>query len=326
MSTDAPQPSDALVFFGATGDLAYKQIFPSLLRPGARRRPERAHRRRRQGRLGPGPAEGTREGQPGASRPDRSATDGKAAVACCATSMATTPIRRPSRKLHKRTRRRRSGRCTIWRCRPACSAPWPRRWRSRAPPHDARLVIEKPFGHNRATAQAAERRAAKVLPRGEHLPHRPLSWARSRCRTCSTRASPTRCSSRSGTATTSRSIQITMAEDFGVQDRGRFYDETGAIRDVLQNHLLQVLAQLTMDPPTGEEHEAHARPEGRAAEGGAPARSRPCGARPVRRLSQRARRARRLDRRDLRRGQAVHRKLAVGGRADLHPRRQDACR
>ena len=52
------------------------------------------------------------------------------------------------------------------------------------------------------------------------------------------------------------SIQITMAEDFGVQDRGRFYDETGAMRDVLQNHLLQVLAQLTMDPPTGEEHEA----------------------------------------------------------------------
>ena len=52
------------------------------------------------------------------------------------------------------------------------------------------------------------------------------------------------------------SIQITMAENFGVQDRGRFYDETGAIRDVVQNHMLQVLAQLTMDPPTGEEHEA----------------------------------------------------------------------
>ena len=47
-----------------------------------------------------------------------------------------------------------------------------------------------------------------------------------------------------------------MAEDFGVQDRGRFYDETGALRDVVQNHMLQVLANLTMDPPTGEEHEA----------------------------------------------------------------------
>lgn len=53
-----------------------------------------------------------------------------------------------------------------------------------------------------------------------------------------------------------RSIQITMAENFGVQDRGRFYDETGAIRDVIQNHMLQVLATLTMDPPTGQQHEA----------------------------------------------------------------------
>jgi len=53
-----------------------------------------------------------------------------------------------------------------------------------------------------------------------------------------------------------RSIQITMAENFGVQDRGRFYDETGAIRDVIQNHMLQVLASLTMNPPTGQEHEA----------------------------------------------------------------------
>jgi glucose-6-phosphate 1-dehydrogenase len=41
-----------------------------------------------------------------------------------------------------------------------------------------------------------------------------------------------------------------------VEDRGRFYDETGAIRDVLQNHMLQVLANLMMDPPTGEEHDA----------------------------------------------------------------------
>ncbi len=53
-----------------------------------------------------------------------------------------------------------------------------------------------------------------------------------------------------------RGIQITMAENFGVQDRGRFYDETGAIRDVIQNHMLQVLASLTMDPPTGQAHEA----------------------------------------------------------------------
>ena len=46
-------------------------------------------------------------------------------------------------------------------------------------------------------------------------------------------------------------IQITMAEDFGVDDRGRFYDAVGALRDVVQNHLLQVLALVSMDPPVG---------------------------------------------------------------------------
>jgi glucose-6-phosphate 1-dehydrogenase len=48
-----------------------------------------------------------------------------------------------------------------------------------------------------------------------------------------------------------RSIQITMAEAFDVADRGRFYDRTGAIRDVLQNHMLQVLATVLAEPPTG---------------------------------------------------------------------------
>jgi glucose-6-phosphate 1-dehydrogenase len=46
-------------------------------------------------------------------------------------------------------------------------------------------------------------------------------------------------------------VQITMAEDFGVEDRGHFYDPVGALRDVVQNHLLQVLALLAMEPPSG---------------------------------------------------------------------------
>ena len=47
------------------------------------------------------------------------------------------------------------------------------------------------------------------------------------------------------------SIQITLAEDFGVEGRGSFYDRVGAIRDVVQNHLLQVLALAAMEPPSG---------------------------------------------------------------------------
>jgi glucose-6-phosphate 1-dehydrogenase len=52
------------------------------------------------------------------------------------------------------------------------------------------------------------------------------------------------------------SVQITMAESFGVQGRGAFYEEAGAIRDVVQNHLLQVLALLTMEPPAGIDAES----------------------------------------------------------------------
>jgi glucose-6-phosphate 1-dehydrogenase len=52
------------------------------------------------------------------------------------------------------------------------------------------------------------------------------------------------------------SVQVTMAEDFGVEGRGAFYDSVGAIRDVLENHLLQVLALLAMEPPSGDSHEA----------------------------------------------------------------------
>ena len=50
-----------------------------------------------------------------------------------------------------------------------------------------------------------------------------------------------------------RDIQITMAENFGVQGRGAFYEEVGAIRDVVQNHLLQVISLLAMDPPVGHD-------------------------------------------------------------------------
>jgi glucose-6-phosphate 1-dehydrogenase len=52
------------------------------------------------------------------------------------------------------------------------------------------------------------------------------------------------------------SVQITMAEDFGVQGRGAFYDATGAIRDVVQNHLFQVLSNLAMEPPARMDSES----------------------------------------------------------------------
>lgn len=53
-----------------------------------------------------------------------------------------------------------------------------------------------------------------------------------------------------------KSVQITMAENFGVQGRGAFYEEAGAIRDVVQNHLMQVVGFLAMEPPAATYHEA----------------------------------------------------------------------
>jgi glucose-6-phosphate 1-dehydrogenase len=120
---------------------------------------------------------------------------------------------------------------------------------------NARLVVEKPFGHNRATARELSRVLHQSFPeenifRIDHYlgkePVQNILYTRF--------ANPI--FEPIWNRTHVRSIQITMAEEFGVQDRGKFYDETGAIRDVVQNHMLQVLANLTMDPPTGEDHEA----------------------------------------------------------------------
>lgn len=120
---------------------------------------------------------------------------------------------------------------------------------------NARLVVEKPFGHDLDSARELNRILHQYFPeqrifRIDHYlgkePVQNILYTRF--------ANPI--FEPIWNRTFIRNIQITMAEKFGVQDRGHFYDETGAIRDVVQNHMLQVLANLTMDPPTGEDHEA----------------------------------------------------------------------
>ena len=75
------------------------------------------------------------------------------------------------------------------------------------------------------------------------------TWARRRSRTSWRCASPTRCSSRSGTGHYVDHVQITMAEDIGIGGRAGYYDGIGAARDVIQNHLLQLLALTAMEEP-----------------------------------------------------------------------------
>ena len=121
--------------------------------------------------------------------------------------------------------------------------------------NDARIIVEKPFGHDLASAAELNKMLLSVFDessifRIDHfLGKRPVDnmvafrfantfveafWNRHYI----------------------ESVQITMAENFGVQGRGAFYDVTGTIRDVVQNHLFQVLSNLAMEPPVRTDSES----------------------------------------------------------------------
>src|SRR6202522_3161264 len=120
---------------------------------------------------------------------------------------------------------------------------------------NASVVVEKPFGRDLASAQSLNQILQKYFPeerifRIDHFLGKEPVQNILYTRFANPMFEPI-CN-----RNYVRSIQITMAEKFGVEDRGKFYDEAGTVRDVVQNHLLQVLANLAMDPPTGEAHDA----------------------------------------------------------------------
>jgi glucose-6-phosphate 1-dehydrogenase len=117
---------------------------------------------------------------------------------------------------------------------------------------NARVIVEKPFGRDLASAQALDRTLHEVFDessifRIDHYLGKEAVQNILYFRFANTFLEPI------WNREYIRDIQITMAEDFGVQDRGAFYEEVGAIRDVVQNHLLQVVTLLAMDAPVGHE-------------------------------------------------------------------------